>query len=191
MTSPTLVATFQDYSSAQQAARELETNGIAKDAISVDSNRKTVGAGAVEHPSEEPSESGFMGWWHSLFGLHENTADRLGFEGALESGNAILRVSVTDSMVDMATSILNSNGAIDVEGGNGPRGGVRVYGPLRGGRPTGMSPHTPAPGVLSGGGSTAGAGTLAGESTTGLEDQDFTPEYRKKFEQPYESESKG
>jgi len=190
MTTPTLVATFEDYSSAQQAARELENNGIAKDAISVDSNRRTVGAGSVGQPSHEESQSGFMGWWNSLFASHENTAERLIFEGALESGNAILRASVTDSTLDMATDILNNNGAIEVEGGNGPRGRVRVYGPLRGGQPTGMSPHTPTPGVLSGGGTTAGAGTLAGESTGGLQDQDFTPEYRKKFEEPFTSDPK-
>jgi uncharacterized protein (TIGR02271 family) len=45
--------------------------------------------------------------------------------------------------------------------------------------------HSPAAGVLSGSGSTAGAGTLAGEATAGTTLADFTPEYRRNFEQTY------
>jgi len=54
-------------------------------------------------------------------------------------------------------------------------------------RPTGLSPNEPSPSVQSGFGSTAGQGTLAGESTAGWAgDRDITTGYRKHFESMYE-----
>ncbi|HWE49565.1 MAG TPA: hypothetical protein VG273_07250 [Bryobacteraceae bacterium] len=49
----------------------------------------------------------------------------------------------------------------------------------------GLSPHSPAPSALSGFGSTAGAGTLAGEATAGFDDHDLTSHYRRNFEQTF------
>jgi hypothetical protein len=42
--------------------------------------------------------------------------------------------------------------------------------------------------VLSGFGSTAGAGTLAGETTAGFDDHDLTSSYRRNFEQTFGTE---
>jgi hypothetical protein len=84
------------------------------------------------------------------------------------------------------------------------RGGVRIYShhvsePVeqqRSGatstqgsiRATGLSPHSPAPSAMSGFGSTAGAGTLAGESTAGTS-SDLRSGYAREFERPYGSDS--
>jgi hypothetical protein len=206
MNTAILVATFPDYSSANNAARELENLGISRDAINVHSNQKTAGAGSVAHENEGESHSGFIGWWKNLFGSDNNSDDRRNYEEHLESGRTILRATVSDEMIDSAISALNRNGAIEIqhnEQSSGdpstgwtrsvPQGGVRVYShnePLvRTGTPaTGMPPRTPAPGVKSGFGFTAGTSTLAGEATTGLNAKDFTPEYGRKFEQMYPQE---
>jgi hypothetical protein len=52
-----------------------------------------------------------------------------------------------------------------------------------------MSPNSPAPSALSGFGSTAGAGTLAGEATAGNA-PDLRSNYAREFEQSYGAESK-
>lgn len=313
MDNQTLVATFQDYSAAQNAARELETVGVPRDAIHIDSNRKTTGAGSTERRTEE-EHGGFMGWWDRMFGSHHDE-DRTYYEGSLASGSAILRANVPQNLIDTAIDTMNHNGAIDIDRGRGTggtgyaeqtrgskpikvveedlqvgkrpvqRGGVRVYShvvnepveeqvrlrherakverrpvdrdarpeevnalrdqtievtemteepvvskkarvkeevvvgkeatertetirdnvrrtevevenlnePNRGPRETrpatGMSPNPPTRDVKSGFGTTPGAGTLAGEGTTRYRDEDFTPEYRKNFEQTYGSDT--
>lgn len=153
MDTRTLISTFNDYSTARQAARELENSGVPADAIQIDSNRKTAGAGSSDYQNEEQHQSGFMGWWNGLFGADRDDEERRGYEGALASGSAILRATVRADLVDSAVDILNRHGAVDVDrrsgsdtartSGRGPievveeelqvgkravrRGGVRVY----------------------------------------------------------------
>lgn len=127
----TLIATFDSYSTAQQAARELESSGISADSIHVDSTQKTAGAGSGSgyqssdnyQNSGENQESGFSGWWHSLFGSNDDATqyndERAGYESALASGSAILRATVPASQVDAATEILNRYGAVDVDQNSG------------------------------------------------------------------------
>src|ERR1700736_374250 len=98
MNTRTLISTFNDYSTARQAARELENNGVPADAIQIDSNRKTAGAGSSDYQNEEQHQSGFMGWWNSFFGSDRDDEERRGYEGALAGGSTILRATVpTDS----------------------------------------------------------------------------------------------
>lgn len=121
MNTRTLVATFADYSTARQAARDLENLGISEDAISVDSFQKTAGAGSTLHQNEEPHESGFVAWWNSLFNSDDENQrreyddERRGYEGALATGNAILRASVPIEKLDAAVDVLNRSGAVDVD----------------------------------------------------------------------------
>jgi uncharacterized protein (TIGR02271 family) len=327
----TLLATFNDYGTARNAALELENSGIPSEAIHVDSTRKTAGAGSGGgYETEREHEGGFTGWWHSLFGSDQENEERQQYEGALASGTAILRATVPTQSLDAAVDILNRAGAVDVDRRSGTektartensgrpievveeelqvgkravrRGGVRIYNhvvtepveqqvrlreehvnverrpvdreispadvsalrdqtievtemaeePVVGkrarvreevvvgkeatertetvrdnvrrteveveqlGRETEASgttertgraerkasPQTgtgstrgssmvnsPAPGVMSGSGTTPGTGTLAGEATAGSALQDFTPEYRRNFEQTYGSNS--
>jgi hypothetical protein len=185
MNTATLVATFTDYPTARQAARELENLGIPRDSIYIVSNQKTAGAGSADYQTGQ-SQSGFMSWWHGLFGSEQHADDRKTFEGALANGNAILRVTTDAASVDPAVEVLNQQGAIDIDRG------VRVYshGPTLGKRrPTGLSPHPPSPNIMSEGAGTPGSGTLAGPTTARFTEQDFTPEYRKNFEQLFGSQS--
>jgi uncharacterized protein (TIGR02271 family) len=151
----TLIATFDDYGAARQAARELTEIGVPSDAVQVDSNQKTAGAGsggAYQH--EEHHGSGFIDWWKSLFGADDDDTERRRYEGAISSGIAVLRATVKVESVDTAAEILNRQGARDVDtseragtsavrSGEGPiqvveeelevgkravrRGGVRIY----------------------------------------------------------------
>ncbi|HEY3835855.1 MAG TPA: hypothetical protein VGL72_04765 [Bryobacteraceae bacterium] len=193
MNTTTLVATFKEYSSARQAARELENIGIPSESIHVDSIQKTARAGSVEYQSG-PAE------------------EQLAYGSTVASANAILRASVADDVVDSAMEVFNRNGAIHVDRGGIDRDemdrekvgrGTRTAqsplnlsdipptpktgGPIRARsrkKPAqGMSPNMPAPSVMSGFGTTPGTGTLAGESTTRSSEQEFTPEYRDSFEQ--------
>ena len=333
MDTRTLIATFNDYSAANQAARELESSGISTDAVNIDSDRKTAGAGSSGGYHSSEQHTGFSGWWNSLFGSDTDDQERRGYESALAEGGAVLRATVPAQSVDTAAEILNRNGAVDIDrrgqstdperrsdtetrtGTAGPvqvveeqlqigkravrRGGVRIYshvvtqpveeqirlreehvnverrpvdreispGDLAALRDqtievtemaeepviakrarvreevivgkestertetvrdsvrhteveveqlgretgsagdsqrtasssgkikaTGLSPTPPAPSVMSGFGSTAGTGTLAGDATAGsaarnLDVGDFTPEYRKNFEQTYGTSS--
>ena len=168
--------------------------------MNIHSNQKTVGAGSAEPGRERESAAGFITWWQGSFGSEENVEHRRAYENHLESGRAILRAAVLDELVDSAVDLLNRHGAMAIEhmeqsGPRAePRGGVRVYNQnsrVGGtGRPaTGMSPRRPSSSPLSGFGTTPGTGTLAGETTTGLHDQDFTPEYRQNFEKLFRMEA--
>jgi uncharacterized protein (TIGR02271 family) len=312
----TLIATFNDYSTARNAARELENSGIPAEAIQVDSTQKTAGAGSGGgYRTGQEHEGGFTAWWHSLFGSDRDDEERQRYEGALERGTAILRATVPTQSVDSAVEILNRAGAIDLDRRSGSetvrtensgkpiqvveeelqvgkravrRGGVRIYNhvvtepveqqvrlreehvnverrpvdreispadvsalrdetievtemaeePVVGKRARvreevvagkqatertetvrdnvrrteveveqlgreaqpsaktgtgstrgGSMVNSPAPGVMSGSGTTPGTGTLAGEATAGSALRDFTPEYRRNFEQTYGSNS--
>ncbi len=111
----TLIATFNDYSAARQAERELEDAGVPSSAIHLDSNRKTAGAGSTGY-REEQHESGFKEWWNSLFGSDDGDRDRTDYEGAISRGGTVLRATVDAAAVDTAVDILNRNGAQDVGG---------------------------------------------------------------------------
>jgi uncharacterized protein (TIGR02271 family) len=332
MDTRTLVATFNDYSTARQAARELEDNGVPSDAVQIDSNQRTAGAGSSGYANEE-HQSGFSSWWNSLFGSDDDT-ERTSYESAIAGGRTVLRADVPAGMVDSAVTILNRYGAADIDrragsgdersagtasatagvattGRNGAievveeelqvgkrairRGGVRIYshvvsqpveeqvrlreehvnverrpvdreispaevsalrdqtievtemaeepvvakrarvreevlvgkeatertetirdnvrhteveveplgrettgatsqtGTETAGRnpvrATGLSPNAPSPGAMSGFGSTAGAGTLAGTTTAGSGASDFTPDFNRHFEQTYGTSS--
>ena len=111
----TLIATFADYSTARQAQRELIDNGVPSDAIELDSNQQTAGAGAGGYVNEEHHKSGFAQWWDSLFGSDENDDDRRYYEGAIAGGRTILRATIPVEATDSAIGILNRNGARDIE----------------------------------------------------------------------------
>ena len=110
-----LVASFNDYSAAKLAERDLQNNGVASDAIKIESDRKTAGAGSGGRYREEHQESGFFGWWNSLFGSDDDNEERGGYERALESGSTIMLVTVAAGSVDAVVDILNRNGAVDVD----------------------------------------------------------------------------
>jgi len=111
----TLVASFNDYSTARQAARELENSGIPADAITIDSSQKTAGAGSETTYESEHHRSGFSAWWNDLFGSDHHDDVRNSYETNLKKGSSVMLVTVRAELVDTATDILNSNGAVNVD----------------------------------------------------------------------------
>ncbi len=110
-----IAATFNEYSTATQAERELENNGVPSNAIQIQSNRKTAGAGSGGSYKEEHRESGFMGWWNSLFGSDHDEDERAGYERAIEGGSTVMLVTADAGSVDSIVDILNRNGAVDID----------------------------------------------------------------------------
>jgi uncharacterized protein (TIGR02271 family) len=113
----TLIATFDDYSTARQAERELEGAGVPSTDIHLVSNRKTAGAGSAQY--QDRHESGLKEWWDSLFGTNNSEDDRRAYESAISRGSTVLRVTMPAEGVDRAADILNHNGAKDVERSGG------------------------------------------------------------------------
>jgi uncharacterized protein (TIGR02271 family) len=111
----TVVGVFDDYSTAQQAARELENSGIPQSDITVESNLKTgaAGYGASENV-EEHHEGGIRGFFHRLFGTGEEE-DRGNYEEALRRGSAVVAVTASEDQVDRIANIMNDLGAADID----------------------------------------------------------------------------
>ncbi len=135
MNTRTLVATFKDYSTARQASRDLQDLGVPADAIHVDSNQKTTGAGWSAYHDEE-HHSGFTNWWKNLFESDQNDEERQGYEGALAAGNAILRATVSAELLEPAVDALNRQGAADIQ--RGTQGNV-----VRTGEPSRLNNNPP------------------------------------------------
>jgi len=114
----TVVGVFDDYATAQQAARELESDGVPRQAINIESNQKTgaAGYGGVSQGDaiEEHHEGGIKGFFHRLFGGDES--DEGGdYDEALRRGNAILVVRTGSDNVDHIAQIMNNLGAVDID----------------------------------------------------------------------------
>jgi len=110
-----VVGVFDDYSTAQQASRELENQGISSSDIQVQSNMRTGAAGYGGAERHEKDEGGFSGWWHRMFGSDDSSDDHGHYSEAVRRGSAVLSVTVPDSQVDMAVRVLNQYGAVDID----------------------------------------------------------------------------
>ena len=113
MNTRTLVATFPDYNTANRAARELEAVGVPADAIQVNSTQQTTSAGSTGYSNTQQHESGFAGWWNSLFGSNHDEEERRGYETAIASGGSVLTATVPEDRVDNAAEILNRYGNVE------------------------------------------------------------------------------
>ena len=110
----TVVGVFDDYATAQQAARELENNGIPRAQIQVESNMKTGAAGYGGGEMEEHHEGGVSGFFHRLFGGGEDD-ERGHYQESLRRGNAIVAVTAEAGQIDRIARIMNDLGAVDID----------------------------------------------------------------------------
>jgi hypothetical protein len=114
-TQTTVVAVYRNLSDAKAAAAELTVNGFPARDIYIQS-----GATGVTDPSqyseERPShhEAGITGWFKSLFGSDERTAEQRDYENAFTSGNTILSVDTSDQKAELAADILNRHSPVNV-----------------------------------------------------------------------------
>jgi len=110
----TVVGVFDDYATAQQAARELENDGIPRAQIQVESNMKTGAAGYGGGEMEEHHEGGITGFFHRLFGGGEDE-ERGHYQESLRRGNSIVAVTAEPGQVDRVAQIMNDLGAVDID----------------------------------------------------------------------------
>jgi uncharacterized protein (TIGR02271 family) len=110
----TVIGVFEDYSKAENVARELANAGIPRDSIEVKSNFMTGAAGrSIEH--EEHHEGGISGFFHRLFGAEDDDTTRGHYAEAVRRGNAVVCVTATDDQVDQAAELMNAAGAMDID----------------------------------------------------------------------------
>jgi uncharacterized protein (TIGR02271 family) len=110
----TVVGVFDDYATAQQAARELESDGIPRAQIQVESNMKTGAAGYGGGETEEHHEGGVTGFFHRLFGGGEDD-ERGHYQESLRRGNSVVAVTAEPGQIDRIAEIMNDLGAVDID----------------------------------------------------------------------------
>jgi len=110
----TIVGVFDDYATAQQAARELENDGVPQAQIHVESNMKTGAAGYGGGEMEEHHEGGIKGFFHHLFGGGSDEESGH-YQESLRRGNAIVAVTAAPGQVDRITKLMNDLGAVDID----------------------------------------------------------------------------
>jgi hypothetical protein len=107
----TIVAAFRDNSDAQAAAQELQSQGINRDDIYIQSgqaNRSvSSGTGKTQH------HGGIIGWFKSIFS-DEHDSDRTSYEKALGDGYVLLRVDAREDQLDSVADVLDRHSPIDV-----------------------------------------------------------------------------
>jgi len=109
----TVVGVFDDYATAQQAARELESDGVPRSQIQLESNMKTGAAGYGGGETEEHHEGGIRGFFHRLFGGDDDEHGH--YQEALRRGNSIVAVTAGTEQIDRIARIMNDLGAVDIE----------------------------------------------------------------------------
>jgi uncharacterized protein (TIGR02271 family) len=107
----TIVAAFRNAADAQAAAQELQTEGIDRDDLYMETGQSSQGGtqatGTTHH------EGGVVGWFKSLF--HEDDDyDRAGYEQALGTGHVLLRVDAREDQFDMIADVLERHNSVDV-----------------------------------------------------------------------------
>ena len=96
----TIVGVFDDYSTAENVARELTNAGISRENIEVKSNFMTGAAGRSGRSGDD--EGGVSGFFHRLFGGGDETDDRGHFAEAVRRGSAVVCVTAPSSQLDQA-----------------------------------------------------------------------------------------
>lgn len=110
----TVVGIFEDYSTAENVARELANNGIPRDSIKVQSNFMTGAAGRGTEP-EEMHEGGISGFFHRLFGGGDSETSGGDYAETIRRGNSVVCVTAPADQIDRAVQIMNSAGAVDID----------------------------------------------------------------------------
>ncbi len=110
-----VLGVFDDYSTAQEASRELENQGISRSDIQIQSNMRTGAAGYGGSERHESDEGGFTGWWHRMFGSDDSSDEGGNYSEAVRRGGAVISVTVPESQVDAVVRIMNNSGAVDID----------------------------------------------------------------------------
>jgi hypothetical protein len=110
MSQHTVVGVYDAEADAAAAVRDLETAGVATDAISQHTKANFGGtdfssANAITHK---------RGFWGRLFSTTEDDDSDL-YNRSIERGSTVVTVRASEEDVDRISAILESHGPIDVE----------------------------------------------------------------------------
>jgi len=108
----TVVGVFEDYTTAERAARNLTEAGIAREFIQVKSNLMTGAAGRTSYAGE-PEEGGITGFFRRMFGAEDTEVGH--YSEAVRRGNSVVTVTTTRDQIEKVVEILNSAGAVDID----------------------------------------------------------------------------
>ena len=115
----TVIAIFPNNESAQHATQELVRNGLNRDQIEITTADAAQDAASgntgLSGRTQDTSGGGISGFFHRLFGGDASEEDRRYYSHATRPGRCALIVHASDDVVDNVASVLNDNGAIDVD----------------------------------------------------------------------------
>src|SRR5690348_7812841 len=95
----TILGVFDDYRTAESAARELTNAGIPRESIEVKSNFMT-GAAGRSADTEEHHEGGISGFFHRLFGGDDSDEYSGHYAEAVRRGNSVVCVTAPQDQVE-------------------------------------------------------------------------------------------
>jgi uncharacterized protein (TIGR02271 family) len=108
----TVVAVFDDYSTAERVAQELTNAGFPRNSVDIRSNFRTGAAGRGYDEGESGGGGGVSGFFRRLFGSDESSDH---YAEAVRRGNSVVRVTAPSDQIDRAVDIMNSAGAVDID----------------------------------------------------------------------------
>ena len=106
MNTRTITAFFDNRTSAQKASDDLSAIGVPRGQIRITEGSNTS-AGATAQPHK--------GFWEELKSLFMPEEDRYGYAEGLRRGGYLLSAQVDGSLYDHALSVLDTEGAVDMD----------------------------------------------------------------------------
>jgi uncharacterized protein (TIGR02271 family) len=103
----TIVAVFRNQTDAETAAADLQTAGISRKNIYLETE-----AGELSRSKTSQSQGGLTGWLKSIFS--EDNPDRTEYETALKQGNCLLAVETDENNISVIENVLNRHSPVDV-----------------------------------------------------------------------------
>ena len=113
-TKQTIVAAYRSSADAQAAAADLQTAGINRSDIFIESSSTGTAAGTGDSYASRSAhhEGGVVGWFKSLFGDEET--EHTAYQQTLTQGGYLVSVDAPASSLDSVETILNRHNPINV-----------------------------------------------------------------------------
>jgi uncharacterized protein (TIGR02271 family) len=109
-----LIGVFDSKDQAENARRQLRDCGIAEDRITMRSGTRDDPASTTSTPQDEENHVGFFGRLFGRIEGHESHSPV--YSEAVDRGGCVVVVdAISDDRVDEAVSVLERNGAVDID----------------------------------------------------------------------------
>ncbi len=116
-TDTTIVAAFRNSADAQAAATDLQSAGISRSDIYLESPSASASTGSSASDSYASrgahSEGGVVGWFKSLFD-GDDSNEHLGYQQTLTQGGYLLSVDTSETQLDTVEDIINRHNPVNV-----------------------------------------------------------------------------